>query len=65
MASWTPPMRISIPWGGTSSLDIASNSRVQQQEPRGSSGQPEQLRTSSIGGNGNVVILNVLGVTKE
>ncbi|CAM6046249.1 unnamed protein product [Sphagnum compactum] len=50
-------MRTSVPRGGTSSLDSASNSRVQQQQPRGSSGQPQQLRTSSTAGNGNVAIL--------
>jgi hypothetical protein len=57
MASRTSPMRTSVPRGVTSSLDSASNSRVQQQQPRGSSGQPQQLRTSSTGGNGNVAIL--------
>ncbi|CAM6035965.1 unnamed protein product [Sphagnum compactum] len=53
MASRTSPMRTSIP-RGTSSMDSASNSRVQQQA-RGSSVQ-SQLRTST-GGNGNVAIL--------
>ncbi|CAK9875111.1 unnamed protein product [Sphagnum jensenii] len=57
MASRTSPMRTLVPRGGTSSLDSASNSRVQQQQPRGSSGQPQQLHTSSTGGNGNVAIL--------
>ncbi|CAM6013820.1 unnamed protein product, partial [Sphagnum balticum] len=51
MASRTSPMRTSIP-RGTSSMDSASNSRVQQQA-RGSSVQ-SQLRA---GGNGNVAIL--------
>ncbi|CAM6066658.1 unnamed protein product [Sphagnum tenellum] len=53
MASRTSPMRTSIP-RGTSSMDSAANSRVQQQA-RGSSVQ-SQLRTAT-GGNGNVAIL--------
>jgi hypothetical protein len=38
-------------------LDSTSNSRVQQQQPRGSLGQPQQLCTYSTWGNGNVSIL--------
>ncbi len=42
MASRTSPMRTLVPRGKTSSLDSSSNSRVQQQQPRGSSGQQLQ-----------------------
>ncbi len=53
MASRTSPMRTSVPRGGTSSLDSTSNSRVQQQQPRGSSGQQLQGLTTTLGSSNN------------
>jgi hypothetical protein len=62
MASRTSPMRSSMPGGTSSSMDSASNTRVGQQQSRGSSvqtqqQQQQQLRTSTTGGIGNVAIL--------